>query len=226
MTFSMAKKVSVSKSAIARAKLLEAGAELFFDHGFDNVSVDEITNKAGVARGLLFHYFNTKLDFYVEVYSRFVAELHEHRVAATGAGSPEERLRKFIQMHMQWFRQRGEAHTYQVRGGVDAKVVAVAEESRHDGVLLLLSFFSSSQPPAVDLLICRAWLDLMDELILAWIENPGVSEDGVIDVCIELFHEAMGRAHMLLGKRGVVEPSPLITPRGRRASAAEPASAA
>lgn len=218
----MTKKAGVSKSVIARTKLLEAGAELFFDHGYESVSVDEITNKAGVARGLLFHYFNNKLDFYVEVYSRFVAELHERRVAATASGSPEQRLRKFIEMHMQWFRQRGEAHTYQVRGGIDAKVVAVAEESRHEGVLLLLSFFSSSQPPAVDQLICRAWLDLMDELILAWIQNPSVSQEGVIDVCVELFHEAMGRAHMLLGKREFTEPRRrAAAPRARNAVAAE-----
>ncbi|MCE7796362.1 TetR/AcrR family transcriptional regulator [Sphingobium sufflavum] len=216
----MSKKASSSKSVIARTKLLEAGASLFFDHSFDSVSVDEISNLAGVARGLLFHYFNTKLDFYVEVYSRFVAELHEQRVAATASGSPEQRLRKFIKVHMQVFRQRGEAHTNHARGGLHARIVAVSEESRLDGVLLILSFFSSSPPPSVHKLVCRAWLDLMDELILAWIENPEVSEEGVISVCVELFHEAMGRAHLLIDKPEIVESS-APAPKPRRKKTAE-----
>ena len=193
----MPKAAAEPKSVIARNKLLDAGAVLFFDHSFDTVSVEDITKEAGVAHGLLFHYFKTKLDFYVEVFSRFVAELHQRRIEATAKGSPEQRLRKFIEMHMQWFRQRGEAHTYHTRGGLHAKVVAVSEASRHEGVLLLLSFFSSSPPPLVDQVLCRAWLGLMDELILAWIENSEVSEEGVIDVCVELLHESLGRAHML-----------------------------
>ena len=193
----MPKAVAESKSVIARTKLLDAGAVLFFDHSFESVSVEDITRAAGVAHGLLFHYFKTKLDFYVEVFSRFVSELHQHRVEETSTGSPEQRLRKFIEMHMQWFRQRGEAHTYQARGGVHAKVVAVSEASRHEAVLLILSFFSSSTPPLVDQVICRAWLGLMDELILAWIEHEEMSEEGVIDVCVELLHESLGRAHML-----------------------------
>lgn len=201
----MAKTISSTKSVTARAKLLDAGAALFFDHSFDNVSIEDITKMANVAHGLLFHYFKTKLDFYVEVYARFVSELHERRVAATATGSPEQRLRKFIQMHMQLFRQQGEAYTYHARGGEHAKVVAVSEASRHEGVLLLLSFFSSSAPPVVDQIVCRAWLGLMDELILAWIENPDISEEGVIHACVELLHESLGRAHMLLGERDLAE---------------------
>ena len=201
----MPKIVNDSKSAAARAKLLEAGAALFFDRNFEHVSVQEITQAAGVAHGLLFHYFKTKLDFYVEVYVRFVADLHKQRVAATTSGSPEQRLRKFIEMHMEVFRQRGEAHTYHTRGGAHAKVIAVAEMSRHEGVLLVFSFFSSVPPPPYQLLIGRAWLGLMDELILGWIENPDISKDGIIDVCVELLHEAMGRAHLLLGDQEVVE---------------------
>ncbi|WP_206243814.1 TetR/AcrR family transcriptional regulator [Novosphingobium terrae] len=202
----MPKKIATdSKSAITRAKLLEAGAKLFFDHSFDSVSVEEITQVAGVAHGLLFHYFKTKLDFYVEVYSQFVAELQERRVLATASGSPEQRLRKFIEMHMEVFRQRGEAHTYQMRGSTHAKIIAVSETSRRQGVLLLLSFFSSSQPTTVDKLVCRAWLDLMDQLLLAWIENPDISADGVIDLCVELFHETLSRSHLLIGARDKAE---------------------
>ena len=213
----MPKKAAGSKSEIAKTKLLEAGAALFFDHGYDSVSVDEITSRADVARGLLFHYFNSKLDFYVEVYSRFVADLHRQRIAATESGSPEQRLRKFIRMHMEVFRQRGEAHTYHVRGGLHARVVAVSEESRQEGVLLLLSFFSSSTPPLLDKLMCRAWLDLMDNLISAWIDTPELSQEGVVDVAVELFHEAMGRAHMLVETPASESPAPIrSTAAGRR----------
>ena len=51
-----------------RAKILEAAIILFTENGFDNTSTASITNKAKVATGTLFYYFNSKKELISKLY--------------------------------------------------------------------------------------------------------------------------------------------------------------
>ena len=46
----------------SRETLEEAASELFFEQGYDNTSVDDIAERAGVSRATFFNYFPTKAD--------------------------------------------------------------------------------------------------------------------------------------------------------------------
>lgn len=50
-----------------REQILACARRLFSERGFSSVSTTEIAREAGVARGLLHHYFGTKRDLYAEV---------------------------------------------------------------------------------------------------------------------------------------------------------------
>ena len=50
-----------------RAQILAAARVLFSERPFSSVSTTEIAQAAGIARGLLNHYFGTKRDLYLEV---------------------------------------------------------------------------------------------------------------------------------------------------------------
>src|SRR5436853_7646623 len=52
---------------LRRQQLVEVGMELFAKRPYDEVWVEEIAAAAGVSRGLLYHYFPTKRDFFVAV---------------------------------------------------------------------------------------------------------------------------------------------------------------
>ncbi len=60
----MAKMGSIAQRT--KNKILEAAMALFDERGFDLVTVDEITKKAGVAKGSFYTYFTTKSDIIVE----------------------------------------------------------------------------------------------------------------------------------------------------------------
>jgi AcrR family transcriptional regulator len=53
-----------------REHLLHAGVELVGRHGTADISIEEIARAAGVSKGLLYHYFPTKTDFFVAVLAR------------------------------------------------------------------------------------------------------------------------------------------------------------
>lgn len=54
---------------LTRKKLLDSASMLIGQHGFDAVSVEDITKNAGVAKGTFYHYFETK-ESIVEALSR------------------------------------------------------------------------------------------------------------------------------------------------------------
>ncbi len=50
-----------------RAQILACARRLFSERSYAAVSTSEIASEAGVARGLLHHYFGTKRELYLEV---------------------------------------------------------------------------------------------------------------------------------------------------------------
>jgi AcrR family transcriptional regulator len=55
---------------VARARILEAARSEFAKHGFVAASTNAIAQVAGVAKGLVFHHFESKLALYLAVVDR------------------------------------------------------------------------------------------------------------------------------------------------------------
>src|SRR5258707_513482 len=49
-----------------RSQLLELGIKLLSAHSYDDISIDQVAETAGISKGLLYHYFGGKREFYVE----------------------------------------------------------------------------------------------------------------------------------------------------------------
>ncbi len=55
------------KKAISRRRILEAAREIFFRDGFMAANLDHVAQRAGVAKGTLYRYFESKAELYVAV---------------------------------------------------------------------------------------------------------------------------------------------------------------
>jgi len=55
------------KKAQSRRRILESAREVFFREGFMQANLDEVAEKAGVAKGTLYRYFASKAELYVAV---------------------------------------------------------------------------------------------------------------------------------------------------------------
>ena len=67
-----------AQAALRRAQIVEAALGLFARQGFDGTSTKQIARSAGVAEGLIFHYFPTKaqlLTAVLETHHSFAGEL-------------------------------------------------------------------------------------------------------------------------------------------------------
>lgn len=77
-----------------RRRLLAEATRLFAERGFEGTSVQEIVIAAGVTKGAMYHYFDSKDCLLHEIYGR-VLRMQMDRLAAIadGTGSVTERLR-------------------------------------------------------------------------------------------------------------------------------------
>jgi AcrR family transcriptional regulator len=77
-----------------KERLLGVATRLFARHGFEGTSVQDIVDAAGVTKGAMYHYYDSKDDLLYEVYHKLLTMQTSHLdEIAAGPGTPEERLR-------------------------------------------------------------------------------------------------------------------------------------
>ncbi|MGV9595197.1 TetR/AcrR family transcriptional regulator [Streptosporangium sandarakinum] len=76
-----------------RQRLLSEATRLFAERGFESTSVQEVVSAAGVTKGAMYHYFDSKDDLLHEIYGRVLRMQMERLTAiADGPGTVAERL--------------------------------------------------------------------------------------------------------------------------------------
>src|SRR5262245_15228768 len=100
-----------------RAQLLALGQELFSSSTYDELSIDDIARAAGISKGLLYHYFPSKRDYYVETIRAAAGELLNQTDSAVDAVSVE-RLRAGIGAYLGYVERHKKAFAALLRSGV------------------------------------------------------------------------------------------------------------
>jgi AcrR family transcriptional regulator len=94
--------------ARARAEIADAALRLFFDRGFEGVTVDEIVTAAGVSRRTFFRYFETKEDALLADYPELNARLGE-ALDASEQDNAMDTIRAGLHRMADWYIERSEA---------------------------------------------------------------------------------------------------------------------
>ncbi len=83
-----------------RTRILDAAIRVFAQHGYHEARVGDIAEDAGVAHGLLYHYFASKDDvlrtIFVENWGRLIARFRAVEVADEPAGEKLEGIAKIL----------------------------------------------------------------------------------------------------------------------------------
>ena len=110
----------IEKSELIRNALLQAAAEVVGEIGYAEASITRITQKAGVAQGTFYNYFETRQDILDELLPTLGAKMQRHvKDAATGGHSfaeLEERgflgFFSFLEQQPHFFRILNEAESF------------------------------------------------------------------------------------------------------------------
>jgi AcrR family transcriptional regulator len=86
----MSRPAKQERSERTRRDLLDAAREVFTRRGFAEASMEEIAERAGVTRGPLYHYFDSKQDLFAAVYEEVEEALAAEIAAEIGARTADE----------------------------------------------------------------------------------------------------------------------------------------
>ena len=162
-----------------RAQLLELGLQLFSDHSYDELGVDDIARAAGISKGLLYHYFPSKRDYYVEVVRRAASELLARTDGAPHAEVSVEALRGALDAYLDFVDQHARSYVALVRGGIgsDPEVVQLLEATRRTLTERIVSRISADEPPPLLRLALRGWIGLVESASLDWLDRREVPRE-------------------------------------------------
>ena len=164
-------------AADRRKQLVGIGLMMLRTQPIHELSIDAVAAEAGISRGLLFHYFPTKRDFYVAVMSAAGRRLL--RVTKPDPSlEPPEQLRQMLLAFVAFVTRRRDSYISFVRGaaGGDVYVVEVYAETRAGlttRVLTLLGEEAHAEEPASpERMTVHAWLAYVEDLALEWSGLP------------------------------------------------------
>lgn len=83
-------------AAERRAQLIDVGRSVFAERGFDATSVEEIADRAGVSKPVLYDHFGGKQGLYAVIIDREVELIVAQITEAIVCGTPRERAEKAV----------------------------------------------------------------------------------------------------------------------------------
>ena len=173
-----------------RRQILQAASTLFLQRPYSEVSISDIAEAAGVARGLLHHYFDSKRDLYLEVV-RQVSSTSEVPLPATdtppdaddtGWVRAVDALLGFVTENADlWLTSAMLAGP-----GLDDEVATIVQESREviaEQTIAALGLADRDTPELRALV--RGYGGLVQEVTLEWLERGRLTRDQARDVLVQ-----------------------------------------
>ncbi|MEU8919060.1 TetR/AcrR family transcriptional regulator [Streptomyces nigrescens] len=164
-----------------REQLVGIGLEMLADRSLDELSTDEVARRAGISRGLLFHYFDSKRDFYRAV----VSAACDRFTAATepdGTLEPVAWMRAFIAGFVVYVLEHRQVYLALVRGAAGSHpavtdIVGATRETLARRVRDGQRRLGMPDAPRLEL-ASRAWMAFAEEAVVNWpAEEPGAQDE-------------------------------------------------
>ena len=175
-----------------RAQLLELGARLFAERSYDEVSIDDIADAAGISKGLLYHYFGSKRDFYVATVQQAAAQL-QLRTEPDMSLPPAVRARAGLEGYLDFVEDNAAPYSSLMRSGIgnDPEVAAIVEETRDAIVARMMGNLGLTAPRPVFRFALRGWIGLVEAASLDWLEREEVDREVLLRVLLESLYSVL-----------------------------------
>jgi AcrR family transcriptional regulator len=187
-----------------REQLLRVGVELLRVRTPDEISVDDLARRAGISRGLLYHYFEDRDAFVVAVLERASEELRQAlRVDPQLAG--RERVEAAIDAFMRYAEAHAAGFRAVLTGGVtNRNVAALIERTRErdlDAFVIGVAAITPDPETARGSKVLRAALHahmhFMEGAIVRWLARREITREQLRELILRALYGAVAAAQAL-----------------------------
>ncbi|MEU2775206.1 TetR/AcrR family transcriptional regulator, partial [Streptomyces sp. NPDC007162] len=177
-------------TAERREQLLSVGARLFSESPYDDVWIEQVAEIAGVSRGLLYHYFPTKRDFFAAVVQRESERML--RMTAAEPGVPaREQLTAGLDVYLDYVRAHAHGfrafHRAEASGDQAVRRVYRQAQTAQERQILAALAADPEFGPALERrpdtrLAVRGWLAFTTHVCLEWLRTEELTREQVRDL--------------------------------------------
>jgi AcrR family transcriptional regulator len=178
-----------------RRQLIEAGSRLFAEHAYEEISMRQLADAAGISKALLYHYFPSKSDLFKAAVQHHAAEL-ERRIEPPADRPPLEALTASLDAYLGWIEENKRTWSKLMQSATTLpEARTLLEGFRERTLRQILSELAPDGRPAPALrLSLKGWLGYVDAAILDWIASGEVSRPQLRDMLVAVFGASLAAA--------------------------------
>ena len=171
-----------------RELILRAASELFLVRPYSEVSISDIAEAAGVARGLLHHYFDSKRDLYLEVVRRASKPSRVPILQGSGGETRPDSWTSGVDSLLDFVTENRDLWLTSVMVGGpvrDDEVVSIVDASREvlaEQTITALGLTDHDTPRLRA--IIRGYGGLVQEITLEWLERGRLTRDEAREILV------------------------------------------
>ena len=176
--------MTTDRAGERRLQLIAAALEVFGDRDYDEVSVDEVAEAAGVSHGLIFQYFGSKKGLYVACLAPLI-EGFRSRVEPDPELPPLERLREGLRNFADAISEHPAGYRNLMTRGIGFSEVREAlDRARWWRVATLAEGMGlDPEQPSVRVGL-RAWTSYVEAAMLTWLDEGAPDRDALVEMLV------------------------------------------
>lgn len=152
-----------------RRQLLGIGLRMLVEKPIQDLSLDAVAAEAGISRGLLFHYFPTKTDYYDAVIGAAMRRVLRN-IAPDADAPPDDALRQFVERFYAQIERRREFYLALGCGSGSISIGADGVESHRMSVTRRVASAIDIDDNAVP--VVHGWTAYVEDRALLWSGLP------------------------------------------------------
>jgi AcrR family transcriptional regulator len=181
-----------------RRELLDAGAALFTERAYEEISMRDIAQAAGVSKPLLYHYFRSKTDLFKAAVAEAAAEL-QAAIEPNDDDPPLEQLARILDRYLAWIETHASAWSKLMQSAAALpEARELIEGFRERTVQLVMAQLTSNREPRPALrAVVKGWLGYMDAVILDWTESNDLPREKLRDLLVATLAASLSIAQQI-----------------------------
>lgn len=161
-----------------REQLLSLAVQAFSSKSYDEVSVDDLAQSAGVSKGLLYHYFPSKRELYVATVRTAADQLIE-RVLPDPTLSVRDQIARGLDGYLSFVEQNAAAYSSLIQSGIgrDDEVTGIIDSTRVRFVGIMLERGGQTLLNPAQQTLLRGWVGMVEAASLDWVKRHSMTRE-------------------------------------------------
>lgn len=181
-----------------RRQLIEAGSALFTEHAFEEISMRQIAETAGISKPLLYHYFPSKIELFKAAVAEQASEL-QRLIEPRGEGNAAEQLTRSLDAYLAWIEENSKTWSKLMQSAATLPEAGqLVDEFRSATLEQIVQRLTGRRKPRAALRnALKGWLGYVDAAIVDWIANQDLRREQLRDLILAAFAAALMAAQQV-----------------------------